>query len=353
MLCELTRAAARRGWRTQTVFDESARDRAWVEDLVAAGAATAFVPARSFAAKRDAIGRLLAEESGPVVLHTHFTSFDVPAALAGRGKGRVSVFWHIHSRARPEATVVARNVVKYAVVGRAVDRILCVAPDIAEAVRRRGAPRRRVQFVANAIDTARFPPVGDAERAAARGRLGLPPEARVLLHFGWDWHRKGGDVFLEAVRLLADEPVLGLTVGAPEEAREERRRLGLDEAIVIAEPTDDVRTLYAAADVLVASSRAEGMPYAVTEALSSGLPVVATTIPGHTVQADGLAACRLVPLDAGEIAGAVRSFLHRDAAAAAREAQAAHDRIRERMSLEGWSERMLDLYERTSTTARP
>jgi len=41
--------------------------------------------------------------------------------------------------------------------------------------------------------------------------------------------------------------------------------------------------LYAAADVLAAPSRSEGMPYAVIEASCSALPVVGSRIPGHDV----------------------------------------------------------------------
>jgi glycosyltransferase involved in cell wall biosynthesis len=243
--------------------------------------------------------------------------------------------------------VRARNAVKYALLGRLTSRILCVSPDLAARARRLGAPARAVRFFPNAIDAAAFAPPTEAERAAARAALGLSPDALALLHFGWDWHGKGGDLFLDAVAQLraAGRPAVAVTVGAGEEARMHGDRLGLGDALLVLPPTGEAGRLRAAVDVFVASSRAEGMPFSVAEALASGLPVVATDLPGQRIQCEGLDACRLTGLDGGEIAAAVASLADRAAAVAAADAEAARRTTAERLDLGPWSRRLLELYD--------
>lgn len=55
-------------------------------------------------------------------------------------------------------------------------------------------PPGKLRQLPNAIDLERFGPVTQDERAAARRKLGLSPDARVIHHFCWDWHVKGRDL---------------------------------------------------------------------------------------------------------------------------------------------------------------
>jgi glycosyltransferase involved in cell wall biosynthesis len=337
MLLAVARTARTRGWECELVFSQQARGRHWLSELDSAGAVVRFLP------PRRGVAALLAERPGPTILHTHFTRFDVVAALARLQRQEARVFWHFHTRMRDAPAVVARNVVKFVLLGPLVERILCVGEGIAASARRRGAPPEKVLRFPNAIDTGRFAPRGNACRQEARAALGLSPDARVLLHFGWDWHTKGGDLFLNAVeRLLTggSDNLLALTVGSGDEARSLASRLGIADFVRVEPPAERVGDLYAAADILVASSRAEGMPYAVAEAVSSGLPVVATDIPGHS----SLAAAPSVRIAAAEpdaLAEAVLDALNRDVG----EAQAGRRWAVENLDLGTWAERLFRLYD--------
>ena len=79
--------------------------------------------------------------------------------------------------------------------------------------------------------------------------LGLPEEARVLLHFGWDWNRKGGDLFVSAVDALQaqlqDDKLVAITVGAGQQDTTLTSG-GPDSRIRVLDPREDVRTFYAA-----------------------------------------------------------------------------------------------------------
>lgn len=341
MLEAVAATAAARGWECELVFPEEIRERIWVAAL-AEKTTVRFLPAT-----KRALGALLAERRAPTILHTHFTVFDVPAVLAARRRCDVTVFWHLHSRAVSGAAVVLRNMLKYAVLGRGVARILCVGEGILDSARRRGAPRARLLLLPNAIDTGRFSPPTPEERRAARAALDLPADAAVLLHFGWDWETKGGDLFLALVDRL-ERPRIALTVGAGDEARTAARRLGIEHLVRVTPPTQRVEDLYAAADVLVASSGAEGMPYSVVEAVSSGVAVVATDIPGHRGLGPG------VRLADGEdaLAAALEAVLARNAEEAAAEAAASRRFAVDHLDLAVWVRGLFALYDELVPAAR-
>jgi glycosyltransferase involved in cell wall biosynthesis len=60
----------------------------------------------------------------------------------------------------------------------------------------------------------------------------------------------------------------------------EVRRLGLESAVRLAGERDDVAELLAEADLFVLSTRSEGLPLSILEAMAAGLPVVASDVGG-------------------------------------------------------------------------
>lgn len=283
--------------------------------------------------------------TGKTILQTHFAHFDVPAVAAAAGRRDVSVYWHEHSALSSAPVVVLRNLLKFGALTRGVERILCPSTELTEAVAWRLAPRRKIEFLPNAIDASRFPLPSDGERMAARSRLGLPADTAVLLHFGWNWSLKGGDLFLEAVRLLrqAGRDFLAITVTRDPAASRGRDELGLREAVAIVPPAD-ARELYAAADLFVSTSRSEGgTPFALMEALASGVPLVATDLPGNEFVCRANPRARLTSVNPAEIAATVGQAL--DAPSPDRREEARAD-IEERFSLQRWARHLCDLYER-------
>jgi glycosyltransferase involved in cell wall biosynthesis len=341
--------ASRRGWECLAVFPAPARSGQWVGALEQDGVALHFAAAGSRRTHAAWLGGLLRDRAMPTILHSHFTQFDVSSVIAARRGGRAAVLWHEHSPFSENPRIKARNLAKYIALGRLVDGILCVSPQIVEAVRRRGAPANRVEYFPNAIDTGRFRHAGEDDRAHARAALGLPPDRPVLMHFGWDWRRKGGDLFLEAAAALRKAGVnaVAATVNGGEPARADMRRLGLRESDVrILDASDDVRSLFAAADIFVSPSRAEGMTFAVIEALASGVPVVASDIPGHRIVGAELAACRLAPVDGPGFAEQMRDLLIRSPQQASTDREQACTFVRREFDLKPWSERLGARYDR-------
>ncbi len=344
MLLAIGREAQARGWSAETIFQAEAEGRGWVAELREAGVPVTFGPA---GAGRDDVTRWLAEhldgDRQPTLLHTHFTTFDLPAVGVARGRDDTSVVWHMHSPLGRSADQWLRNAAKFATAGRRVERLLAVAPDVAAQLKARLAPRRRVQYFPNAIDCERFSPASAEDRRRARERFGLPSEGTVLVHFGWDWERKAGELFVDTVAELRSRGVeaVGATVGGGPKAQAAAERSGVADAIVALPPTDAVGDTYAAADAFVSCSRAEGMPFAVLEAIARGTPVVATDLPGHAEVAARLPACRLAAATPPALADAVEQALARP--------QAERDESRATMEREldvrPWARRLADLYE--------
>lgn len=335
MLREALGSAQQRGWSATAVFPEAARGRDWARALDGEFEVLFLPPSRAGVAG-------LIRRGSRTILHTNFTAYDLATALAARGDPETHVVWQAQSNLVATLPGNLRAFIKYTGARRLVDAVVCVAPHIAREVLRHGAPPRRTLYLPNAIDTGRFRPPAPEARDEARKLLGLPANRPVVLHYGWAWHRKGGDLFCAAIGELRRRgvEVTPATVGAGAAAAADARRYGIEDELVVLPAMQDVTRLLAAADVLALPSRAEGMPFAVLESLASGVPVVAGDIPGQTVDTD-LAAYRTARLEPGALADAIEAQL--GASEEARAAARAH--VEAQRSLTVWAERIHAVYD--------
>lgn len=332
------------GWRAQVLLPPRAQTREWMPDFAAEfGDAIAFAPRDG----RDGARRWLAEvvdaEPGPTILHAHWSVYDLAVAELAARRRDVKAIWHFHTVLSEDPRARIRNRLRFTFASRYVERMLCVSPHLVEAIRARGAPAAKVEYFPNGVDVARFPgPVGAEERAAARAALELDDDATVLLHIGRDWELKGSDLFLDALSEL--DGAIGLLVRGGERAEAEARSRGLADRVRVLPGTPEVRRLHAASDLLLATSRGEGMPFAVLEALSSGLGVVATDIPGHALPGGGPEALQIVPLQSPAIAAETRRLLARSPAEARTDGEQSHAWVTAELGLPAWGERLTGLY---------
>ncbi|RLQ88304.1 glycosyltransferase family 4 protein [Notoacmeibacter ruber] len=141
--------------------------------------------------------------------------------------------------------------------------------------------------VHHGIDIDSFSPPSD--RAASRKSLGLP-ERPTIGCFGRIRRQKGTDVFVEAmIALLAERPAWqGVVLGRATEGHQaflgelqsKAEAAGLADRILYPPevPVDEVPQWYKALDIFVAPQRWEGFGLTVLEALSTGVPTVATRV---------------------------------------------------------------------------
>lgn len=160
------------------------------------------------------------------------------------------------------------------------DFTVACATDVATKLAGHGVPAK---VIYNAIDGARFVPAPPSERAAGRARLGLWDDADLVFIFvGVLSDRKQPLVTLEAfLRFQEQHPKAALIVLGDGPLSHACRELAQGRRVHFAGNVPDTRPYLSASDAYIATSKAEGMPVSVIEALALRLPVVLSDIEPH------------------------------------------------------------------------
>jgi glycosyltransferase involved in cell wall biosynthesis len=165
----------------------------------------------------------------------------------------------------------------------------------------------QVLLARNGVDLEVFRP---GDRADARHRLGLPADRPLVLGVGRLVESKGFHHAAAALARLGGDAVLVLVGEGPD--RERIRGLLPPGRLMLlgGRRRDEVALAYQACDLLVLPSWREGWPNVVTEALASGLPVVASRVGGiPEICGDAAAAILVAPGDEVALCAALRQFL--------------------------------------------
>ena len=160
------------------------------------------------------------------------------------------------------------------------DHIICQSQDLYDDFRRYRVPENRMSVIGNPIalpsssilDNLPHPKLSGAPCLVAVGRL---------------TYQKGFDILINAVnRLKNSHPDLNLYILGEGEDRPilegQIRHLGLTRQIFLKGYTENPEAWMANADFVISSSRYEGFPNVILEALACGTPVIATNCPGGT-----------------------------------------------------------------------
>jgi glycosyltransferase involved in cell wall biosynthesis len=258
----------------------------------------------------------------PAVVHAHTPKGGLLGMLAARLAGIPRRVYHVHglpftTREGPARALLRRT--EHVACGLATD-VLCVSRSVRDVlVRERLCAEDRARVLGggsvNGVDAGRFRPATPAERAAARGRLGLPQDAFVVGFVGRIVREKGVAELAEAFRRLRGSvPTAHLVVVGPEEAQ-----YPVPAAVVAALRADphvrlrgldwETPALYPAFDVVALPSHREGLPVVPLEAAASGLPVVATRVVGCVdAVIDGETGTLVPPRDPDALAAALARY---------------------------------------------
>jgi glycosyltransferase involved in cell wall biosynthesis len=178
-----------------------------------------------------------------------------------------------------------------------------------------GVSAARIRTVFNGVDLKRFRP---SSQVSARAALGIPSDVRVILFVGNLLRTKGCHELFEAfARLARDDSQLRLVfVGAgAAQAYIEKRALaeGLGPRVRFVGKVrhEALPPWFSACDVMCLPSHAEGVPNVVLEAMSCGVPVVATRVGGIPDTLPDFAGLLVPPQNVEALCASLRDALGR------------------------------------------
>lgn len=327
--------------RVGAILDRGEPRHPFVEALRAASVPVTSweLPGRAYVRERGAVRELI-RSFRPAVVHTHGARVDVLDSGVARHLG-VPTVTTVHGftgggwKNRAYQRLQRRAF-------RGFDAVVAVSAPLAEGLVRDGVPADRVHLLRNA-----WPGRTDfLERLPARELLGLPREGLRVGWVGRLGREKGADVLLDALARIPDLRLSASFVGdGPERTDlvDRARALGILPRVAWHGEVLDAARAMKAFDVLVLSSRTEGTPIVLLEAMAAGVPIVATSVGGIPDVVSPEEAVLVAASDPSALAAAIRTVLEDPAAATARAASAVR-RLSSEFAAGPWIARYASLY---------
>ena len=329
----LTTALEPYGFTTRLLHGRLGDGEGDMSYLIAPGADAAFIPElrRRLSPLHDyrALVRLYGEISRahPAIVHTHMAKAGLLGRLAAalhnltRGsapRARVVHTYHGHVLdGYFSAFMTTVFITLERLLANASDAIVAISPAIRDELldRHHIGVAAQYRVVPLGFDLAPFAAIDDRARAIARTDLNLPAGAAVVTTVGRLTAIKQHRLFLDVVqRVVAAHPNAIALVAGDGELRAGLEAyaasLGIASHVRFLGWRRDLATIYGATDVFLLTSRNEGTPVALIEAMASGVPGVSTDVGGVKDVIDSPEAGLLAPFgDANALAAGVNALV--------------------------------------------
>jgi glycosyltransferase involved in cell wall biosynthesis len=349
----LAQGQARAGFDVHVtgIVNPACPDHPLLETLAANGVTTHPIGLSGRAYRQErAATRELYRRLAPDLVHTHGYRPDVVDAAPARSEG-IPTVTTVHGFTGGDWKNRLYERLQRRAYRRLFDAVVVVSRALVGRLVLDGVPASRVHVVNNAWqETA--PPL---DRDTARQSLGLGPEEFRIGWVGRLSREKGPDVLIDALRLLQDLP-LGVSIVGDGTVSEQQslvaraKRLGVAERITWHGLVREAARAFSAFDVYVLSSRTEGTPLVLFEAMAAGVPIVATRV-GGVPDVLSVAEAALVPsANPVALAAAIRA-VYRDPATARSRAERARARLCARFTVSPWLRRYETVYRTVTHTA--
>lgn len=229
---------------------------------------------------------------------------------------------------------------------RGFKRVVAVSPAIQGEITTAKPGVNRVSVIENGIDTQQYN--GHHSKTRLRKKYGLPQRRQIIGSVGRLVHQKGYDMFLKAAQaLVRTHPGLLFVIVGDGVLRTELERLAsqlhLGEHVCFLGEKKEIAELLATFDIFVLSSRDEGIPMVLLEAMSAGKPVVATHVGGVPKVVEHGKSGLLVQPRPELLERAIAELLS-DKQRARRLGRTARERVAEQFSSQSMAEQYIELY---------
>lgn len=299
------------------------------------------IPLRAYRRERRLVGDLY-RKLAPDVVHTHGYRADVLHSAVARRLGIPTVTTVHGFTAGGLKNRVYEMLQRLSY--RRCQAVVAVSRPMADRLAS-GGVRERLHCVPNAWGGLGAEAVEPRE---ARSRLHVPDGVFHVGFVGRVDKVKGADVFVEAIGRLRDDLAFEASMigtGPAQRSLETRAaELGVADRILWHGHVPEAGRWFSAFDVYVLSSRTEGTPIALLEAMGAGVPIVATRVGGVVDVVSEREALLVGPERPDQLAAAIR-HVHDDPEGARHRADAARKRLNEDFSLDVWIRRYDGIYE--------
>jgi len=274
-----------RGWTVHVACADVKSEIPWADEVIELPFEKKMTAPGNFRAAKQLRGKMQAEEYDLLCTHTSLAAFFTRLALYGLDE-RPRVVNMVHGYLFDDETNwVKRQILLGAekLTAGCTDLLLTMNSYDWEVAKQYRLGKRVCNVPGIGVDFTRFENVTDEDRETLRGELGLPEDAFVLLYAAEFSARKSQSDLIRAAAKLPERVILILAGDGAlrEQCMEEARALNIEHRVRFPGYIKDMPRWYAAADAAVSSSRSEGLPFNVMEAMHSGLPVVASAVKGH------------------------------------------------------------------------
>lgn len=236
------------------------------------------------------------------------------------------------------------------IVLRRFSRVVAVSEAVKSRLLNAGLAEDRVSLIRNGILLEPF-------QAAAAERSSMARPFCTVGFVGRLSPEKGPDIFVRAAALVLERfPSTKFILAGEGPEREALQtliaELGVAEQVRLLGRQDDMPSLYAKLDIMVLSSRTEGLPMALLEAMASGLSVVATNVGAiPTVIENGHSGLLAPANDPSAIAGCISGLLA-DRARRHSMGESAKDLVTSQFSAEHMAEQYIRVYDEALAAGR-
>jgi len=230
--------------------------------------------------------RNVLKENAVRIVHSHSGRAHNRAWLSSAGLNVRRVTTR-HVAFEPRHSLVHR--LKYTLT---CDRIIAVSGAARDMLVRSGIPAEKIEVIHTGVPIPASLPTAE-DRRRAREQWGLSPSDFAVGHMGAFTHEKGQDVAVAAVDLL-EMPSVRLILAGDGPSR---ASIHAGPRVRLPGYVEDKRTLLEALDLFVMPSRSEAWGLAALEAMSYGVPVIASAVGGLREVVEDRVSGWLVPPD--------------------------------------------------------
>jgi len=225
---------------------------------------------------------------------------------------------------------------------RRADAVIAVSKPLAESLAVAGIPRRKIHCVPNAF----APPPNVLSRSAARRLLGIAPDSLTAGWVGRLSREKGADVMLEALAQADPSWRLSIIGDGPESDALKRQAsmLGIADRVTWHGLVENARSLISAFDAFMLTSRTEGTPITLFEAMYARVPIVATSVGGVPDVVTSSHAI-LLPSEQPAMIASALARIRSEPSAAVRRSELARQRLIESFDTAQWLKAITGVYD--------